>query len=225
MSSQSRRVFIKTAGVAAIVGAAAKNVQAVQNEILIVGVACSPRMGKTTATAVQTALDAAKDVNSKIKVELIDLGGKSISGWVPPVQGETVEDDFDLILPSFKAPNLGGIIIGTPVYFRNMSSLCAAFLERLGVLRKPTLLLADKAVGALSVGAYRNGGQELAIQQVQTAMLCHEVMIVGGKPGAHQGATLWNAYKDDITKDEFGMESARNLGIRVAEAALALAKA
>ena len=52
------------------------------------------------------------------------------------------------------------------------------------------------------------------------ALLCHEMMIVGGKPRAHQGATLWNAYKDDIMKDEFGIESAKRLGVRVAEAAL-----
>jgi multimeric flavodoxin WrbA len=97
-----------------------------------------------------------------------------------------------------------------------------AFLERLAVLRKPKFLLADKAVGILSVGAYRNGGQEMVIQQIQTAMLCHEVVIVGGKPSAHQGATLWNANKDDIMKDEFGIDSAKKLGIRVAEAALKL---
>jgi hypothetical protein len=45
-------------------------------------------------------------------------------------------------------------------------------------------------------------------------------MIVGGKPGAHQGATLWNTNNDDILKDEFGIESAKKLGTRVAEAAL-----
>lgn len=222
MSSQSRRHFIKAAGAAALVGTAAKNAYAVENDILIIGVACSPRRGKTTATSMGVALDAAKGVDAKITVELIDLGGKDISGWKPPVNGQNVQDDFDLILPSFQAPNLGGIIIGTPVYFRNMSSLCAAFLERLGALRQPNLQLANKAVGALSVGAYRNGGQELAIQQIQTAMLCHEAVIVGGKPGAFQGATLWNDGSDDITKDEFGMTSARNVGIRVAEAALKL---
>ena len=58
------------------------------------------------------------------------------------------------------------------------------------------------------------------IEQIQAAMLCHEVLIVGGKPRAHQGATLWNNYEDDILKDEFGISSARNLGIRVAEAGL-----
>jgi multimeric flavodoxin WrbA len=104
-----------------------------------------------------------------------------------------------------------------------MSALCKAFLERCAVLRKPKLLLADKPVGVLAVGAFRNGGQELVIEQIQAALLCHEMMIVGGKPGAHQGATLWNFADDVITKDEFGMDTARKLGIRVAEAALRLA--
>jgi len=80
--------------------------------------------------------------------------------------------------------------------------------------------LADKPVGALAVGSFRNGGQELVIEQIITAMLCYEPLIVGGKPNAHQGATLWNNYNDDITKDEFGIKTAKQLGIRVAEAAL-----
>ena len=81
--------------------------------------------------------------------------------------------------------------------------------------------------------AKQSAGLELQVEcrfggglnwQIQTAMLCHEVVIVGGKPGAHQGATLWNAYKDDIMKDEFGIAGARKLGIRVAEATLKLSR-
>jgi multimeric flavodoxin WrbA len=145
------------------------------------------------------------------------LGGSTSADAQQP------KDDFDLmVLPRLRDPVPDGLIIGSPSYFRTMSALCKAFLERIAVLRSPKLLLADKPVGVLSVGAYRNGGQELVIEQIQAALLCHEVMIVGGKPGAHQGATLWNAYNDDITKDEFGIESAKKLGIRVAEAALRL---
>lgn len=196
--------------------------------IRIVGVSCSPREGKTTATAVKTALEAAKTVDPRIKTQLLDLGGMEISGWVggaKPTEAKLPEDDFDkFVLPKLKDPVPDGLIIGSPSYFRTMSALCKAFIDRLAVLRSPKLLLADKPVGVLAVGAYRNGGQELVIEQIQAAMLCHEVMIVGGKPGAHQGATLWNNYNDDITKDEFGMDSARKLGIRVAEAALMLAR-
>ena len=196
-----------------------------QDSVLVLGVSCSPRKGKTTATSIAAALESAGKVNPRITTNLIDLGGMTITGSdgaSSPGGAAGVEDDFNKLLPLLQSPNLGGMIIGSPCYFRSMSSLCKAFLERLAILRKPELLLADLPVGALSVGAYRNGGQELVIEQILTVMLCHECMLVGGKPRAHQGATLWNAYKDDITQDEFGMESAHNLGIRVAEAALKL---
>ncbi len=224
-----RRNFITRAAVVGTGITTASSLAGTSNaSVRIVGVACSPRKGKTTATAVQVALDAARTVDPRIQTELVDLGGLQIAGSLGGASSAVAvqpEDDFQLeVLPSLKAPRLpDGLIIGSPCYFRSMSALCKAFLERLQVFRSPKLLLADTPVGALSVGAYRNGGQELVIQEIQTAMLCHEAMIVGGKPKAHQGATLWNAYSDDIMKDEFGINSAKQLGIRVAEAALKLA--
>lgn len=223
MKNFSRRHFIGAAA-ASVFPLAAKPAQAKQYETtLIIGVSTSPRKGKTTSRSVEEALKSAKAVDKRIETELIDLGGMEISGWqggAKPDEPAEIIDDFNLLLPSFQAPNLGGIIIGSPSYFRSMSALCKAFLERLAILRSPELLLADKAVGALSVGGYRNGGQELVIEQILAAMMCHEVLVVGGKPKAHQGATLWNAYNDDIMQDEFGIQSAKNLGIRVAEVAL-----
>jgi multimeric flavodoxin WrbA len=225
-----RRTFLGTGlGAAALASAdAAPSKAANGKEVRIVGVACSPRQGKTTATAVKAALEAAKGVDGRVRVELVDLGGLEIAGSLggaTSADAQQPKDDFDLmVLPKLCEPAPDGLIIGSPSYFRSMSALCKAFLERLAVLRSPKLLLANKPVGVLAVGAYRNGGQELVIEQIQAALLCHEVIVVGGKPPAHQGATLWNAYKDDITKDEFGMESAKKLGIRVAEAALRLAQ-
>ncbi|MBN1845282.1 MAG: flavodoxin family protein [Sedimentisphaerales bacterium] len=224
--SLNRRMFLGGLGAAAAVQTAkmARPAQAGSaDKVLIVGVSCSPRKGKTTSRAVQEALHAAEKVDGRIETELLDLGGMEIKGWAGgagPDEGAETVDDFAFVEPVLRDPRLGGLIIGSPSYFRSMSSLCKAFLERCAVLRSPTLLLADKPMAVVAVGAYRNGGQELVIEQIQTAMLCHEVLCVGGKPRAHQGATLWNAYNDDITKDELGMESARKVGIRVAEAAL-----
>ncbi|MHC4121353.1 MAG: flavodoxin family protein [Planctomycetota bacterium] len=218
-----RRNFISkslVAGAAATVASQAHG-SAQSGSLRIVGISCSPRKGKTTATAVGAALDAARTVDARIKTELIDLGGMEIAGFSGAAK--PTEDDFNSVVPMLTDPVPDGLIIGSPSYFRSMSALCKAFLERLAVLRKPKLMLADVPAGVLSVGAYRNGGQELVIEQVQSVLLCHEVMIVGGKPGAHQGATLWNFAKDDIAKDEFGMDTARKLGIRVAEAAVSLA--
>ena len=220
-----RRAFLNSSLVAgAAVGSlGTQGLAAGNNKVKILGISCSPRKGMTTATGIKAALEAADAVSSNITTEFVDLGSITFSGWTG--SPSTVEDDFDrLVLPKLKNTLVGGLIIGSPVYFRNASSVCMAFLERLAVLRKPKLLLANKAVGILSVGAYRNGGQEMVIQQIQTAMLCHEVVIVGGKPVAHQGATLWNAYKDDIMQDKFGIDSAKKLGIRVAEAALTISQ-
>ncbi len=227
MSHQiTRRALLTSAGLSAAFGmnAAASQADAADSPILIVGISCSPRKGKTTATATAFALEAAKEVHPRITTTFIDLGGKHIapSDGTSSATPSTLNDDFDEILPVLQSKHLGGIIIGSPSYFRSLSALCKAFLERLAALRNPELLLADVPVGALAVGSYRNGGQELVIEQILTAMLCHEAMLVGGKPRAHQGATLWNAYGDDITQDLVGMESARNLGIRVAEAAIRL---
>jgi len=58
------RSFIKMAGTIAAAGLASKAVFADEKKKLIVGVSCSPRKGKTTATAVQVALDAAKTIDS-----------------------------------------------------------------------------------------------------------------------------------------------------------------
>lgn len=221
----NRRKFIATSiatGTAAILTSSTASA-ADKKSVKILGVSCSPRKGKTTATSIKVALNAAKEVDSRIHIELLDLGGMEIPGWTPN-KSQQVKDDFDSLLPMLRDPVPDGLIIGSPSYFRSMSALCKAFLERLVILRKPKLILADTPVGVLSVGAYRNGGQELVIEQIQTALLCHEVMVVGGKPGAHQGATLWNKDNDDIMKDEFGIESAKKLGVRVAEAALRLAQ-
>jgi multimeric flavodoxin WrbA len=221
-SNVTRRNFLTSAGTAALAVTATTALAADTggggNTLKILGVACSPRKGMTTAKAVQAALDAAKGVNPRLEVELIDLGGLSIAGWSPT----SIKDDFDALLPKLKDPRLGGLIIGSPSYFRSLSALCKAFIERCMPLREGTMALADKPVGALSVGGNRNGGQELVVQQILTAMLSYGMVPVGGKSPAMLGGTLWNT-KDDVSQDETGLQSAKLLGLHVAEVALTLA--
>ena len=52
------------------------------------------------------------------------------------------------------------------------------------------------------------------------AMLCHDMICVGdGKPVAHFGAALWSGAEGGLAADKEGLETARNLGRRVAEIA------
>jgi len=217
----TRRNFISAASVAALAGTLAAPVAKGAesgNKLKIIGISCSARKGMTTAKAVQAALDAAKSVDARIEVELIDLGGLNFAGYLPiPPQ-----DDFAAILPKLQDPAVAGLIIGSPSYFRSLSSLCKAFIERCAPLREPKMLLANKPVGVVAVGGYRNGGQELVIEQIQTAMLCFGMIPVGGKPPAFQGATVLST-KDDISGDELGLDTAKKVGLHVAEVALRLA--
>jgi len=224
-----RREFLGVAG-AVMAGAAANAAEApaqpAPQGIKIVGVSCSPRKGKTTAAGVQICLDAAKAVSPSVEVELIDLGGMAINGSVaagiPLPEGQ--QDDFLPLVPKLSDPRVAGIIIGSPVYFGSMSSLCKAFLDRWMAFRRNNFAMSNKVAGVVAVGGMRNGGQELTIAAVQAVLMAHEMILVGdGRPTAHRGATLWNNGKDDITQDELGVSTARNLGRRVAEVALRFA--
>jgi multimeric flavodoxin WrbA len=187
--------------------------------VKIIGLSCSPRKGKTTAAALQVCLDAAKAAGPNVETELVELAGLNIPVFDPAAPGSA---DFEKVAAKLTDPKVAGIIVGTPVYFGSMSSLCKAFLDRCIALRTDNFALANKVAGVIAVGGMRNGGQELTIQTVQAALLAQEMILVGdGRPTAHRGATLWNQ-GDDISKDELGLSTARNLGRRVAEVAARL---
>ncbi len=230
-SEVTRRKFL-AAGTMTTVGAAAGAIAAQPGDasgakaIRIVGICCSPRKGKTTLASLQACLEAAKAVDPRIEVEVIELAGLKIDGSIAagrPLEAGEV-DDFPQVATKLSDPTVAALIIATPVYFGNMTYLCKAFLDRCFAFRKNNFALADKVGGVLAVGGVRNGGQELTIQSVQNALLCQEMIIVGdGRPTAHTGATVWNPGTDDVSKDEFGLSTARNLGRRVAQVTVKLA--
>lgn len=222
----TRRKFMRSAGAAVaagtVLGEMSANVrgQTSSKKLKIIGINCSPRAGKTTSAGLGICLEAAKDVSPDIATALIELAGMNI-GVFDPVNSAAGQGGFKELIPVLSDATVAGIIIGTPVYFSGMSSLCKAFLDHCMVFRRNGFALSGKVAGVLSVGGVRNGGQELAIQSVQTALFCQEMLVVGdGKPTGHTGATLWNQGNDDISSDEFGLSTARNLGRRVAEIAL-----
>jgi multimeric flavodoxin WrbA len=228
----TRRHFLGAAGAVAAAGAATtaladdgQETKSKDGPIKILGIGCSPREESTTAISLQVCLDAAKEVApERIQVELITLAGMQINGslaaGVPLQPGE--RDDFPKLVPKLSDPAVAGMIIGSPVYFGNMTSLCKAFLERLMVFRKDGFALSNVVAGALAVGGARNGGQELTIQSIQTALFCQEMIVVGeSRPTAHFGPGVWsNREFEQITDDEVGMTATRNLGRRVAQVAL-----
>ncbi len=173
-------------------------------------------------------LDAAEEADQQVDVELIELAGRKIGpctacgvckeglvcGW---------DDGFAELIPILSDPQVAGIVIGTPVYFGGMTAQCKALLDRCVVFRRNGWLLRDKVGGVLAVGGVRNGGQELTLQSVRAAMLCHDMICVSdGRDTAHFGAALFSGGPDGVTSDEDGLKTARNLGRRMAELTLRL---
>jgi len=194
----------------------------------IVGICCSPRKGRATFKAMEICLTAAREVDESITAEIIELAGRRIDPCVACnictkdlICG--IDDDFGELIPVLADKDVAAVVIGTPVYFGSMTAQCKAFLDRCVVFRRNGWLLRDKIAGVLAVGGVRHGGQELTLQMVRAAMMCHDMICVGdGRPTGHFGAALYSGGENGIETDADGLETARNLGRRVAEVSLKL---
>jgi len=194
----------------------------------IIGVTCSPRKGQTTQKSLEVCLKALADESSDIKTSIIELADLDVRGCLGCGYCKNKlkckqEDDFNSLIPVLTDEEVAGIIIATPVYLGAMTSQCKAFLDRTVVLARNGSLLHNKVGAVLAVGGVRNGGQELTIQAVQAAMLCHDMVCVGGgTKAAHFGAALVSNEEKGIECDEIGIETARDIGRRVADLATSL---
>ena len=192
----------------------------------IVGVSCSPRKGKTTHISLERCLSAISKNFPDIQTEMIDLAKMEIKGCIACGQcmkklACSQEDDFNSLIPILSDAELGGIIMATPVYMGTMTSQCKAFLDRCVMFRRNGFMFRDVVGGVIAVGGFRNGGQEAAIQNIQSVMLVQDMIVVGdGKPGAHFGGAMWGGHPDGIEKDEPGLATVESLGQRVAQVAL-----
>lgn len=191
----------------------------------ILAINCSRRSDMTTAAALKISLEAAEAVApGAIETELIELAGKQlhaeVAAGVELPQGAV--DDFLPIAQKLGDPAVVAIIIGTPVYFSAMSSLCKDFIERLIVFRRDDFALSDMVAGVLAVGGTRNGGQEMAIMSVQASLFCQEMIVVGaGRKTARFGACIWAGAEEGV-EESINRAAAEDLGRRVAKVALSV---
>ncbi len=192
----------------------------------IMGINCSPRKGQTTQKSLEACLNAAREESDNIRTDIVELAGLDIHGCLDCDYCRKrlkckQDDDFNSLISALNDKELVGIVIGTPVYLGTMTSQCKAFLDRSVMFRRNGFMLRNKLGGVVAVGGVRNGGQELTIQAVQAAMLCHDMICVGdGMSTAHFGAALWSGGPGGIDSDEAGLQTAQNLGRRLAQVAI-----
>ena len=194
----------------------------------IIGINCSPRKNQTTQKSLEICLNAAREESDKIKTKIIELADLDIHGCLgcgyckKQLQCKQ-EDDFNSLIPVLSDETITGIIVGTPVYLGMMTSQCKAFLDRTVIFRRNGFLFHNKIGAVLAVGGVRNGGQELTIQAVHAAFMCHDMICVSdGLDTCHFGATLFSGGQGGLNADAFGLQTAQNLGRRVAQLAMLL---
>lgn len=188
--------------------------------VKIIGISGSPRREGNTLYLVEKALESAKKAGAE--VELHNLGEMEIEPCnacdICKMTGECPKDDgINKILS--KMQEADGFIIGSPVYFGNVTSQLKMLIDRSRPLRID-FKLKDKVGGAIAVGGSRNGGQETTIAAIHEFLLIQDIIVVGdGAPLAHYGGTGSAGAPGDIKDDEFGIQTSKNLGKRVTELA------
>jgi len=225
MSDMNRRLFLGAAAAAVAASAGfAKAAEPAAGSVKIIGIAGSLRKGKTTYKAVALALESAKTVSPAIATELIELSGLNLDPYIAVgSKSSDRPDDFPAVREKLVAPDVFGILMGSPVYMGLVSSPLKELFERMLAFRQGGFPLQNKVGGAVAVGAGRNTGVELILQQLILFMLSQRMILVGdGKPGDHWGGTI-QSQGDELSKDEGSLNTVRGVGKRVAEIALRMA--
>jgi len=225
MSKMNRRLFLGAAAASvAALPRFAKAAVAAPGSVKVIGIVGSLRKGKSTYKAMELALESAKKVSPAIATEIIELSGLNLDPYIAVgSKSSDRPDDFPAVREKLVAPEVFGILMGSPVYMGIVSSPLKQLFERMLAFRQGGFPLKNKVGGALAVGGGRNTGVELILQQLIMFMLSQEMILVGdGSPGDHWGGTM-QSQGDELGKDEGSLNTLRGVGKRVAEIALRMA--
>ena len=178
----------------------------------IVGICGSPREGATEYLLKK----ALKELESEtFETQFITVRDKSISPCTHcnecvESKGKcSISDDMDEIYKALIEAD--GIIMASPIHFGSVSAQLKAVIDRCQAMIMEDLDIFKNKVGiSIVVGGDRSGGQELAIQQINTFYLLNKIIpLSGGSFGANLGACLWS--QDDgaegVKEDEYGLKT------------------
>ena len=128
------------------------------------------------------------------------------SCWACQKSGKcAIDDRMSNVLISILLDN-DGIVLGSPVYFNNVSAQLKAFMDRTWCIRGK---LKNKIGGAVVVG--RKYGAESAIMAINAFFLKHEII------PANRGICGIAFDQEEILQDIEAIEAAKRLGERMKE--------
>ncbi|MBW6500353.1 MAG: flavodoxin family protein [Bacteroidales bacterium] len=176
---------------------------------------CSPRKGGNTELLIREVFKTLE--KNEIKTELIQVGGKKVSGCIACMKCRKASDgkchqENKLINQCIrKMVKADAIIIGSPTYFSDISTEAKALIDVAGYALRGAGNPLRRKIGAAVVAVRRTGAIH-AFDSINHFFLINEMII--------PGSSYWNVGfgmgKGDVTKDEEGMKTMRVLGENMA---------
>jgi multimeric flavodoxin WrbA len=152
-----------------------------------------------------------------VQTELIQVGGKPIHGCLACYKCLENKDgrcalDKDIVNECVaKMVEADGVILGSPVYFADMTGAMKCLVERAGMVTRANGDLLKRKVGA-AVVAVRRAGAVHTFDSLNHFFLIGQMIICG--------SSYWNVgfgrQPGDVDKDEEGLATMRNLGRNMA---------
>ena len=181
----------------------------------VLGINCSPRKGGNTELIIREVFKPLEEMG--IKTELYQIGGKKVLGCIACMKCVEKADGRchqknDIINECLKKMvKADALVIGSPVYFADLTGAAKAFLEVAGYALRGAGNPLKRKPGA-AVIAVRRAGAIHAFDSINHFFLINEMII--------PGSSYWNIaigrQKGDVLKDEEGMKTMRILGENMA---------
>lgn len=181
----------------------------------VIAINGSARKDGNTSIIIEAIFSELK--KSGIETELINLSNKKIDGCIgcgncfKSKDNKCVFKDDGVNECIEKMIEADGIILGSPVYFADVTANMKALLERAGMVSKANEGIFKHKVGA-SVVAARRGGATRAFDTMNYFLHCMEMYLVGG--------TYWNMVYGkevcEVLNDSEGMKNMESIGSNMA---------
>lgn len=181
----------------------------------VIAINGSPRKKGNTEILLRTVLD--EIASSGIDTEIIQLGGKKVNGCVACMKCKKEKDGLchkknelinEIIQKMIKAD---AIIIGSPVYFSDITSETKALIDVAGYALRAAGNPLRRKIGAAVIAVRRAGGMP-SFDSINHFFLINEMIV--------PGSTYWNIgigrEKGDVLNDEEGIKTMKNLGKNIA---------
>ncbi|ACL18383.1 multimeric flavodoxin WrbA [Desulfitobacterium sp. LBE] len=149
----------------------------------ILGINGSHRKGKNTAALLKLVLEETERLGCSTELlELADLDIKlCIACNVCLKQSRCSVAGDDMAMVEHKLLEADGILLGSPVYWSNVTALMKNFMDRSRYLHITRNLLAGKAGAAVTNAGLLHGGQEATLKIMEGFLQAHGLHIVDAR--------------------------------------------